>query len=83
MWVMGGSGDLGSNLNDVWSSPDGTNWTQVTNAAAWSARYSPAGVVLNDRIWLMGGVYSSTVYTNDVWLNAPSKLGLYYLFEKK
>ena len=43
MYVMGG-GYGGSELNDVWSSGDGKNWTKVTDAD-WSARDSHQAVV--------------------------------------
>lgn len=42
-WVMGGyavSGEVGDEVNDVWYSSDGENWTQATANAAWSDRYT-------------------------------------------
>src|SRR5687768_15304510 len=42
MWVIGGfEPGIGTNFykNDVWSSPDGVNWTQETGAAAFPGRY--------------------------------------------
>jgi hypothetical protein len=35
----------GGRKNDVWSSPDGIIWTQVTTSATWSAQAKPATVV--------------------------------------
>jgi hypothetical protein len=68
MWVLGGGTDDGSHFNDVWSSPDGTNWTEVTAAAPWSIRDSFGGGMLNGRMWVFGGYsgYSNST-VNDVW----------------
>ena len=50
--------------NDVWSF-DGSIWSQVTASAPWSARSSLAGVVYDNKIYIMGG-YNGTNF-NDVW----------------
>ena len=31
------------------------SYHQVADAAPWSARYGPAAVVFQDRLWIMGG----------------------------
>ena len=65
MWVMGGQNyNTSPNLfNDVWSSSDGANWTQVTAAAGWSARCDFAAVALHGQICVIDGFYSC----HDVW----------------
>jgi len=63
MWVLGGYD--GSKRNDVWSSPDGINWTQVTGGAQWSARNWHAAVVLGGLMWVLGGDHGSC--SDDVW----------------
>ncbi len=67
MWAFGGQTQFGggSYLNDVWSTLDGTNWTQVTAAAPWSYRTTFGATVLNGRMWVFGGNASN--YLNDVW----------------
>ena len=74
IWVMGGYSlfnKKGKILNDVWSSPDGINWTQMNNTEGWSARYSHASVVFNEKIWVLGGrggaEPSFETKFNDVW----------------
>jgi hypothetical protein len=77
IWVMGGetmtrfvpSGPPDAHFNDVWCSTDGINWTQVTAGAPWPPRGMIGGsVVLNGRMWLLGGgTYSPRTYFNDVW----------------
>lgn len=54
--------------NDVWSSEDGINWTQVTEKAPWHERLWFSSVVYRDRIWVLGG-WSNNPYKNwqDVW----------------
>jgi len=72
MWVIGGEG-TGGYLNDVWSSPDGTIWTQVLNdtgspgATQFSRRQGHASLVFNNEMWVIGGYGYSTGHTNDVW----------------
>lgn len=74
MWILGGIedyyfGDKKSVKNDVWSSPDGKNWTQVTDSAGWSPRAYHQAVVFDDKIWLLGGGNYVPDYQalNDVW----------------
>jgi len=58
------TGDL--NLNDVWYSADGTNWTQATASAPWSSRRDHTAVVFDNKMWIMGG-YGDNKNFNDVW----------------
>lgn len=70
IFVLGGENAGGfALLNDVWSSTDGLNWTQVVSAAPWGKRSSHQVVVLNDTLYLLGGAGSGTEY-NDVWSSA-------------
>ena len=66
MWVLGGiRGTI--ELDDVWSSEDGTEWTQTTvSGTHWSARAEHAAVVFDGKMWVLGGSDGST-YFNDVW----------------
>ncbi len=66
LWILGGRNSLF--YNEVWSSPDGVNWTQETANAPWSARAYHATVVFNNRIWVIGGWNQSIPQAfNDVW----------------
>ena len=70
IWVIGGSGN--GFYNDVWSSADGSNWTQVDAAADWKARYDHTSVVFppdgaGKKIWVMGGYDVDFNKLNDVW----------------
>jgi hypothetical protein len=70
MWIMGGSTTaFGSATctNDVWFSADGTNWTQSTAHASWSARVSMGASVFNGAMWIYGGVGNDSIYPNDSW----------------
>ena len=60
LWVLGGAVSSGRPdraperaLRDVWSSPDGVNWTKVLDDAPWSAAHN--SVVFQDRMWVFGG----------------------------
>jgi hypothetical protein len=85
LWVMGGqtlpqfvARDARERFyNDVWSSPDGVTWTQVTSGAGWPPRGMIGGsAVFRGRIWLLGGGTYETPgsparrFTNDVWSTA-------------
>jgi len=61
MWVTGGGAcDYSRVYNDIWSSPDGVNWTQSPNPAPWSARMWPCVALGHDGVlWLAGG-YAQT-----------------------
>ena len=81
IWVMGGQtlpgfaeGPPDAFHNDVWSSEDGVNWTRVSEHAAWAPRGMIGGsVVLQDRMWILGGGTYDTPqnptrkFYNDVW----------------
>lgn len=69
LWIMGGQG-RSHGLNDVWSSPDGLTWTQVTAAAGWSARQTFACAAFNNRLWVLGGRGMTGSPMNDVWSSA-------------
>lgn len=68
IWIFG-AGDQTGILNDVWSSPDGVNWTLETDNAAFSPRYAHTATVFDEKLWIIGG--EDGVYeTNDVWSSA-------------
>jgi Kelch motif protein len=68
MWLLGGSSGASSSYNDVWSSVDGLNWTQVVAAAPWSEREGHMTVVLHESLYVLGGYNrSNQSYVNDVW----------------
>jgi hypothetical protein len=73
MWIIGGAatGDYYPfrTYTDVWSSPDGRNWTRVTDEAPWPGRTWGSTVVYKDRLWLLGGFRSEPTWENlgDVW----------------
>lgn len=64
-------------FNDVWVSPDGISWQQLTDSAGWSGRAGLSSVVYKDEIYVMGGSINDDVsiiggtpariYYSDVW----------------
>ncbi len=80
LWIYGGesvSGGSVSYLNDVWSSSNGTTWTQQSptctdcssNSTCWSGRSGHAVAVFNNALWLTGGSSSSGA-TKEVWTSS-------------
>ncbi len=61
MWILGGtenylfSDDDSCLRNDVWCSADGESWDLVTPGAGWSPRAFHQVVVLDGRMWVLGG----------------------------
>ena len=76
IWVFGGGNYVPQYhaLNDVWSSPDGKEWTQVTEKAPWSPRLWFAAETYRDRMWVLGG-WSNNPAKNwgDVWHSKDGK----------
>ncbi len=80
MWVLGGLKDYYNGtdkdlLNDVWFSADGKNWTQATAQAPWAPRAYHGAIVLNNRMWVMGGgnYRPGWLGYNDVWSSSDGK----------
>ncbi|MFC1838664.1 metallophosphoesterase [Thermodesulfobacteriota bacterium] len=73
MWVMGGyqySDGTFTQMNDVWYSYDGINWTCATNSAGWDARSGHTSIVYDGKMWVMGGKHrigNSYYSRRDVW----------------
>ncbi|WP_236973647.1 Kelch repeat-containing protein [Membranihabitans maritimus] len=85
IWLLGGTndyyyGDEESLLNDVWYSEDGKDWKLATDNAGWPPRAFHQAVVLNNKIYLMGGGNYDPEYKayNDVW---SSEDGIHWVQE--
>ena len=72
--LMGGSGGVNQNKNDVWRSTDnGATWMQMTASAGWTIRcYQTSGVMPDGSIVLMGGSGIVNGNKNDVWRFMPA-----------
>lgn len=77
LWVIGGKNASGQVLNDVWYSPDGTNWTQAQ--ANFAPRYNHTSLVFDGKIWVIGGWDGTHLY-NDVWSSGD---GIHWTREKR
>lgn len=74
LWLVGGGTYQTPNapdrqyFNEVWRTPDGSNWTCATPRSPWQARqYHRVGAFAN-RLWVAGGVYDRNL--NDVWFSS-------------
>ena len=77
IWIAGGSVLDASEahgaryVSDVWSSPDGRDWTQATAAAAWQPRAFHQMLAIDSVMWLIGGnVGGDDAYLTDIWRSA-------------
>lgn len=74
LWLIGGQDDNGGLQNDVWSSPNGIEWTQhqlSCSGSCFEGRYSHQVAVFKDQLWLMGG--QGDDYLNDVWSSSDGQ----------
>ncbi|MGX5853359.1 hypothetical protein ACWKW6_06930 [Dyadobacter jiangsuensis] len=74
LWLFGGTSKVSRDFeslemkNDVWSSPDGLQWTLETAHAPWSPRDLPHVVVVRDTLYMVGAQGIA-----DVWRSADGK----------
>jgi hypothetical protein len=61
MWVMEGW-DGSNNRNDVWYSPDGSDWTELPDTP-WAPRHAASTFVHDDALWMVTG----NNFQSDVW----------------
>ena len=67
LWIFGRLNDrdhLGP--NDIWSTLDGVNWKNE-GELPWDGREDFTTVVLNGKIYIMGGMGQDWTWRNDVW----------------
>jgi len=73
MWVLGGfnfnfSAGAFQDANDIWSSTNGSGWSQTTTSQVFPARDSMRVVSFNNQMWVLGGQNQGTPQAyNDVW----------------
>jgi hypothetical protein len=76
IWILGGGTYDTPNKpqrlyhNDVWSSPDGINWTCHLENAPWHPRQYHDVAVFDDRLWVMEGYHQDGGNRNDVWYSS-------------
>jgi hypothetical protein len=89
MWLIGGWNPRDKQhfpricSNDVWSSVDGSAWTEVKpntfrdslfdSSADWEGRHTAGYVVFQGRMWIIGGDVNQKHYQNDVWSSVNGK----------
>ena len=59
LWVIAGNLTNTANSPDVWSSPDGLTWTQVSANVPILARNGHRGVEFNGEMWVTGGTFDN------------------------
>lgn len=77
LWVVGGRGESADGkfqglLNDVWSSPDGRNWSLETSSAAFPPRNDLSLVTFAGRMWVIGGAGESGGLS-DIWSSTDGR----------
>lgn len=67
MFIVGGFSAPSTELNDTWTTPDGSRWVQENSSADFSARQNFGCCVFNNSIWVIGGLGVSATANNEVW----------------
>lgn len=66
LWLLAGENRTPTYFNDVWTSTDGSTWSQPAAVPPFPVRAYLSSAVFNNRLWILGGVGSGG-YLNDVW----------------
>jgi len=78
LYLSGGVNAAGALINDLWSSPDGVSWAQVTGPGAtpWAPRYAHRMVGFGDGVYVLNGDTAAPglapVAATDVWKWTPA-----------
>ncbi|MDR6306194.1 N-acetylneuraminic acid mutarotase [Nitrobacter vulgaris] len=74
LWLLGGTSqyrhkDDEALFNDVWSTENGVDWTNVSPHATWTPRAFHTALTHSGRLWVLGGGYWSgkPALYSDVW----------------
>ncbi len=68
LWTIGRLNDVeGGGENDIWHSSDGVSWERADMLPSWTGREDHAVHVLNDAIYVYGGMSADWVWMHDVW----------------
>ncbi|MBS0263848.1 MAG: hypothetical protein JSS02_18060, partial [Planctomycetes bacterium] len=81
LWIVGGDVNQKHYQNDVWSSPNGRDWTWVNRdrPVPWGPRALHYTVVHQGKIWVIGGQTmpafspSDEVFYRDVWTSTDGR----------
>lgn len=71
LWILGGEVQVSRDqfffLGDVWCSPDGVRWIQVSPLAPWGRRAGFVAVSEGERLWAIGGYDGSDRPSDGIW----------------
>ena len=77
LYALGGfetNFDTTDSSDDIWSSTNGVDWVQETDAAPYGKRFGFEAVVFDDKIFMLGGVSLTTHKTKaDVWYSTDGE----------
>jgi len=62
IWVIGGKNEANEDLNDIWSSADGINWTNE-GTFPFDPIHSFKLIAFKNKLWIYGGVQDSRIWS--------------------
>jgi N-acetylneuraminic acid mutarotase len=71
IYVIGGEDIANTRLGEIWTSTDGSTWSQVTTSGIlFSPRGGHTATVYNGKAWIIGGRDDSSLFKNDIWYSS-------------
>lgn len=71
MYVIGGETTASTRLNEIWTSTNGSTWTQVTTSGTiFSPRNGHTTTVYNGKVWIIAGRDDGSLFKNDIWYSS-------------
>lgn len=71
IWILSGNEYEGQGYDDVWSSEDGSVWSEAGNDVLFRSKFGHTSVVYDNKMWILGGYAineeDDTFITHDVW----------------
>jgi hypothetical protein len=72
MYIIGGQ-NASTVLSDIWVSPNGGQWLEITSNAIFGARYMHTTIAYNNKLWVIGGYDINNNPLTDVWNSSDGK----------
>ena len=73
LWVLGGNDETGTSVNEIWAAElkgEQLEWTEKPYKALWEPRCMFAATIVNNMIWIYGGVTEpSSDPLDDMWFS--------------
>ncbi|WP_109851923.1 hypothetical protein [Aquimarina sp. AU58] len=70
MYLLGGEDIAANKVNEIWTSTNGSLWTEVSPTTLFSERNAHSATVYNDKVWVIAGKDNLTEFNNEIWYSS-------------